>query len=148
ARTDARGVEGLDAAIERARLYEAHGADAIFPEGLESEREFEAFRKAIGVPLVANMTEFGKTPIIPFARFRELGYNLVIFPMTAFRVMLKAMTEAYEELVRDGTQAGMLDKMRTRAELYDLIDYAAYGERDQAWSNTVESGKAPSRAKP
>src|SRR4029077_6034851 len=90
ARTDARGVEGIEKAIERAKLYSDHGADAIFPEGLHSEQEFEQFRKAVKAPLLANMTEFGKTEIIPLARFRELGYNLVIFPMTAFRVMLKA----------------------------------------------------------
>jgi methylisocitrate lyase len=134
ARTDARGVEGLESAIERARRYVESGADAVFPEGLESEAEFEAFRKAIAVPLLANMTEFGKTPIIPVSRFRELGYNLVIFPMTAFRVMLKAIGECYEELLKTGTQAGLLDRMRTRQELYDLIEYAAYDERDRRWA--------------
>ena len=83
------------------------------------------------MPLLANMTEFGKTPIIPVARFKELGYNLVIFPMTAFRVMLKAISEAYEELLATGTQAGFLEKMRTRAELYAMIEYERYSERDQ-----------------
>lgn len=138
ARTDAKGVEGIEAAIERARRYEAHGADAIFPEGLASEAEFEAFRKAVKIPLLANMTEFGKTPIITHSRFKELGYNLVIFPMTAFRVMLKAMSEAYEELLATGTQAGLLDRMRTRAELYDLIEYEAYSARDQRWASKAE----------
>jgi methylisocitrate lyase len=142
ARTDARGVEGLESAIERAKLYEAHGADGIFPEGLSSEAEFEAFRKAVSIPLLANMTEFGKTPIIPFARFNDLGYNLVIYPMTAFRVMLKAISEAYEELIATGTQAGLLDRMRTRAELYELIEYDAYSARDQRWSEQVENGEA------
>lgn len=138
ARTDARGVEGLDAAIERAKRYCDHGADAVFPEGLESEAEFEAFRRELDVPLLANMTEFGKTPIIPASRFRELGYNLVIFPMTAFRVMLKAITEAYAELLETGTQADMMNRMRTRQELYELIDYTQYTERDRRWSNEVE----------
>jgi methylisocitrate lyase len=133
ARTDARGVEGLDAAIERAKAYEGAGADAIFPEGLGSEAEFEAFRAGVSVPLLANMTEFGKTPIIPASRFRELGYQMVIFPMTAFRVMLRALDECYAELITIGTQAEMLDRMRTRAELYDRIDYSGYDALDQGW---------------
>ncbi|WP_227624967.1 methylisocitrate lyase [Fimbriimonas ginsengisoli] len=134
ARTDARGVEGLDSAIERARRYEGAGADAIFPEGLTGEAEFEAFRGAVSIPLLANMTEFGKTPIIPVSRFRELGYGMVIFPMTAFRVMLRALDETYAELLSTGTQAGILDRMRTRAELYDRIDYAQYDDADRRWS--------------
>lgn len=134
ARTDARGVEGIDEAIERAKHYVAKGADAVFPEGLGSEAEFEAFRKAIPCPLLANMTEFGKTPIIPASRFADLGYELVIYPQTAFRVMLKAISETYEELIRTGTQSGMLANMRTRAELYDLIDYPGYAERDRIWA--------------
>lgn len=137
ARTDARGVEGLQGAIERAKRYEEAGADAIFPEGLVSEEEFESFRGALRVPLLANMTEFGKTPIISVSRFRDLGYNLVIFPMTAFRVMLKAISEAYEELLATGTQAGFLDKMRTRAELYKLIEYDSYTSRDQRWADKI-----------
>jgi methylisocitrate lyase len=140
ARTDARGVEGLEAAIERAKRYVDHGADAIFPEGLQSEEEFEAFRKALSVPLLANMTEFGKTPILPASRFESLGYNLVIFPMTAFRVMLKAISEAYEELLRTGTQAGLLEKMKTRAELYELIGYDGYTRFDAKWAEEARSG--------
>jgi methylisocitrate lyase len=137
ARTDARGVEGLEAAIERAKSYVDAGADAVFPEGLESEPEFEAFRRALAAPLLANMTEFGKTPIIPVSRFAELGYNLVIFPMTAFRVMLKSIGETYEELLRTGTQAGLLDRMRTRKELYELLEYDAYTERDVRWAKEI-----------
>lgn len=134
ARTDARHVEGLEAAIDRARRYADHGADAIFPEGLESEAEFEAFRKALDVPLLANMTEFGKTPIIPVRRFGEMGYQMVIFPMTAFRVMLRAVLECYRRLLEEGTQAGQLDRMKTRQELYDLIEYDSYTERDREWA--------------
>ncbi len=137
ARTDARGVEGLERAIERAKLYQDHGADAIFPEGLCSEAEFEAFRRAISVPLLGNMTEFGKTPILPVSRFRDLGYQMVIFPMTAFRVMLKALDETYSELLETGTQAGFMDKMRTRSELYDRIDYADYDALDRDWNNGI-----------
>jgi methylisocitrate lyase len=138
ARTDARGVEGLESAIDRAKLYVDHGADAVFPEGLASEQEFEAFRRAIPVPLLANMTEFGKTPIISAQRFEEMGYEMVIFPMTAFRVMLKAIDEAYDELLRTGTQEGFLDRMRTRKELYERIEYDAYSANDLRWSSEVD----------
>lgn len=141
ARTDARGPEGLDRAIERAKRYAAHGADAIFPEGLESEQDFETFRKEIKIPLLANMTEFGKTPILPAARFEELGYNLVIFPMTAFRVMLKAIGDAYAELIQKGTQKDLIGKMKTREELYELIDYAGYSKRDAKWAKDARRGK-------
>lgn len=134
ARTDARGVEGLDAAIERAKEYVDAGADAIFPEGLQSESEFEAFRKGVSGPLLANMTEFGKTPIIPVSQFKELGYQMVIFPMTAFRIMLKGLDDCYSELLATGTQANLMPKMRTRAELYDRIDYPEYEAKDQSWS--------------
>lgn len=133
ARTDARGVEGLQSAIDRARNYIEAGADAIFPEGLQTEGEFAAFRKAVKVPLLANMTEFGKTPIISTPKFKDLGYQMVIYPMTAFRVMLKAIDECYAELLSTGTQQGILDKMRTRKELYDRIDYAEYEKKDSSW---------------
>ena len=134
ARTDARSVENLESAIDRAKRCADSGADAIFPEGLESEAEFEAFRKAVSIPLMANMTEFGKTPIITAARFADLGYEMVIFPMTAFRIMLKALDNCYAELVRTGTQSAILDQMRTRAELYERIDYQEYEAKDAAWS--------------
>ncbi len=132
ARTDARGVEGLEGAISRARAYVQAGADAIFPEGLTSEAEFEAFRAEVEGPLLANMTEFGKTPLIPVDRFSELGYQMVIFPMTAFRVMIKAFEDTYSTLMRDGSQAALLDQMKSRKELYDLIDYDAYAQLDQS----------------
>lgn len=143
ARTDARGVEGIDAAISRAKLYLDHGADAIFPEGLASEDEFARFRDAVPGLLLANMTEFGKTPIIPFGRFKSLGYNLVIYPQTAFRMMLKAASTGYRTLIREGSQESLLEAMKTRAELYDLIEYAAYTERDARWSNEVDSHRQP-----
>ncbi|BBO23534.1 MAG: methylisocitrate lyase [Fimbriimonadaceae bacterium] len=136
ARTDARGVEGLSQAIDRARAYVDAGADMVFPEGLESESEFEAFRSAFDVPLLANMTEYGKTPLLPLSRFQSLGYNLVIFPMSAFRVMLRSMCEAYEELIRSGSQAALLERMKTRSELYELIEYAEYTKQDALWSGS------------
>lgn len=140
ARIDARGVNGLDDAIDRAQAYVQAGADAIFPEGLESQDEFRAFREAVPGLLLANMTEFGKTPLISVSEFEALRYNLVIFPMTAFRVMMKAVGEAYETLLREGTQAGILNKMRTRAELYDLIRYPEYMDLDQRLSYETKTG--------
>jgi methylisocitrate lyase len=134
ARTDARSVEGFESAIERAKRYVDAGADAIFPEGLESDDEFARFRDSLAAPLLANMTEFGKTPIISVDRFREIGYQMVIFPMTGFRLMLKALDEGYTELVKTGTQAGLLNRMRTRHELYRLIEYTAYDEQDRSWA--------------
>ncbi len=135
ARTDSRGVEGIQAAIERAKAYVGAGADGIFPEGLLSEEEFAAFRAGLpGVPLLANMTEFGKTPLITADQFNNLGYQMVIFPVTALRVMLKAIEEFYAELLETGTQAGWMDRMRTRQELYSTIDYPDYSAQDLKWS--------------
>jgi methylisocitrate lyase len=141
ARTDARGVEGLDAAVERAKRYEAAGADAIFPEGLHNEAEFEEFRKAISVPLLANMTEFGKTDLISVSRFESLGYNMVIFPMTAFRMMLKALSRCYSTLLKEGSQADLMPEMWSRQMLYDLIRYADYEALDRSWSDQVDENK-------
>lgn len=125
ARTDARAVGGIKDAVQRARLYAKAGADVIFPEALESRAEFAAFSKALkGVPLMANMTEFGKTPCISVKEFSRMGYRLVIFPMTAFRAAMKASETALEELKSKGTQKGILKKLQTRAELYKLLGYS------------------------
>lgn len=126
ARTDARGVTNLDDAIERARVYAQNGADIIFPEGLQSADEFAAFRRALAVPLLANMTEFGKTPYLTLAEFQTLGYNLVIYPVSSLRLAAKAMAEGYAVLRETGSLEKMLSRMLTRQELYDLIDYAAH----------------------
>ena len=141
ARTDASGVTGLEDAIKRGARYASAGADCVFPEGLETKGEFEAFRKGVQGHLLANMTEFGKTPLIPAAEFEELGYNLVIFPMTAFRVMMKGVSEAYKRILNEGTQMGILDCMRTRQELYDLIEYPAYEELDRRIASEAEPDK-------
>jgi len=130
ARTDARAAEGLPAAIERAKAYVDAGADAIFPEALASEAEFEAFRKAIPVPLMANMTEFGKSPLLPADRLGDLGYEIVIWPMTAFRIAMKAVEDAFREIAASGTQAGLMDRMQTRARLYEVLGYDAYARFD------------------
>lgn len=135
ARTDARHVEGLPAAIDRAKAYIQAGADAVFPEGLISEDEFAQFRESLpGIPLLANMTEFGKTPLIPAQRFDELGYQMVIFPVTALRVMLKHVQDFYRDLLQTGTQTGWMDRMATRQELYETIDYPQFNQTDLTWS--------------
>lgn len=123
ARTDARGIEGFDAAVERAKQYLAAGADGVFPEGLQSKAEFAEFARRVKAPLLANMTEFGKTPMITAREFERMGYRMVIFPLSAFRVSMKAMEEFYRVLKRAGTQKAWLKKMQTRAQLYDLLRY-------------------------
>jgi methylisocitrate lyase len=123
ARTDARAVEGFDRAVERAGEYLAAGADAIFPEALQSAEEFRDFAKEGDLPLMANMTEFGKSPLLTFEQLRDFGYRMVIFPQSAFRVSMKASAKFFAALKKTGTQNGWLDQMQTRQELYDLLDY-------------------------
>jgi methylisocitrate lyase len=135
ARTDARAIEGLEAAIERANHYVDCGADAVFPEGLQSVEEFRRFRDGVSAPLLANMTEFGKTPLIPFADFANMGYQMVIYPMTAFRVMHKALDDSYQTLLSNHSQEALLANMRTRAELYEAIDYADFDAMDANWAD-------------
>jgi methylisocitrate lyase len=122
-RTDARGVEGFDAAVDRARQYAAAGADWIFPEALASREEFQAFAKAIDRPLVANMTEFGKSPLLDFDDLAAMGYRVVLYPVTLFRVAMKAIESTLTMLAADGTQRDLLDLMQTREELYELLEY-------------------------
>lgn len=131
ARTDARGVEGLAAAIERAKAYRDAGADMIFPEALETVQEFEQFAKEVSGWLLANMTEFGKTPSLSVNTFSEMGYAAVIFPMTLLRVMAKFGGAMLADLKREGTQQGWLDRMQTREELYRLIRYAYFEAMDR-----------------
>lgn len=131
ARTDARGVEGFDAAVERAKRYLEAGADMIFPEGLTSEEEFAEFARRMregatekkGPYLLANMTEFGKTPMIPLHRFGEMGYSIVIYPVSMLRVAMGAVTRALEVLRREGSVESVLGEMQTRKELYELVGY-------------------------
>ncbi|MEP7078780.1 MAG: methylisocitrate lyase [Chthoniobacterales bacterium] len=123
ARTDARAVESFDQAVERARSYVAAGADAIFPEALQTREEFQEFAKAIEVPLLANMTEFGKSPLLSRGELAQLGYRMVIYPQTAFRVSMFATGQMLHDLKKTGTQASWLDRMQTRKELYELLDY-------------------------
>jgi methylisocitrate lyase len=133
ARTDARGVSDFDMAVNRARKYIETGADWIFPEALATREEFQAFAEAIDVPLIANMTEFGKSPLLTFAELSDLGYAAVLYPVTLLRVAMKAAETALSILATDGTQRDLLDLMQTRQELYDLLDYNSYEERDQEY---------------
>lgn len=133
ARTDAAETEGLDGAVARARLYQRAGADVIFPEALKSAEEFAEFARKVKGPLLANMTEFGKTPYLSLSDFARLGegYKLVIFPVTTFRVAMKAMQGALRELSKAGTQKGLLEKLMTRDEFYDLTGYRALERADK-----------------
>jgi methylisocitrate lyase len=133
ARTDARGVTGLDDAVRRAKLYLAAGADAIFPEALESADEFRAFAQAVPAPLLANNTEFGRSPNLDVATFAGLGYRLVLFPLTAFRAALKSAQDTLRDLATLGHQRERLPHMLTRAELYELLGYADYEARDRKY---------------
>ena len=140
ARTDAAASEGIDGAIKRAKAYVEAGADVIFPEALVTKENFVTFAEAIDVPLLANMTEFGKTPYMTADEFEEMGYKMVIFPITAMSVTLKAVEDTFLELMEKGTQKDMLDRMKTRDERYELLNYAAYQERDKDIARKAKGG--------
>lgn len=123
ARTDARAVEDFDSAVERARSYLKAGADAIFPEALQTREEFRDFAKAVEAPLLANMTEFGKSPLMPVRELAELGFQMVIFPQTVFRATMRRAEELLGDLKASGTQESWIGRMQTRKELYALLDY-------------------------
>jgi methylisocitrate lyase len=133
ARTDARASEGFDAAVERAKRYLEAGADWIFPEALTTREEFAKFAEAVDAPLLANMTEFGKSPLLEFNELAEIGYKVVIYPVTLLRVAMKAMETTLSILADEGTQRELLDLMQTRQELYDLLDYEGYESHDREY---------------
>lgn len=133
ARTDARGVTGFDDAVRRAHQYLAAGADAIFPEALESADEFGAFARAVKAPLLANNTEFGRSPNLDFRAFADLGYRMVIYPVTALRMALRAAEKVFADIQQKGHQRDCLPEMMTRAELYELLDYQDYETRDKTY---------------
>ncbi len=138
ARTDARAVEGIDEAIKRANVYAEAGADAIFPEALESKEEFVLFRKKVSAPLLANMTEFGKSPYLSVKELEDMGYNMVIFPLTVFRVMLKSVENALSKLKTEGSQKAFIEEMMTRKELYEIIGYEDYEGIDKKISKKIK----------
>jgi methylisocitrate lyase len=133
ARTDARAVNGMDDALDRARAYLDAGADMIFPEALESPAEFARFANEIKSPLIANMTEFGKSPLLSVDQLSELGYRGVLFPVTLLRAAMKRVESALARLAAEGTQAGFIESLQTRAELYDLLGYADFDQRDRSY---------------
>jgi len=138
ARTDAAASEGIDGAVARAKLFVEAGADAIFPEALATAEMFREFaRRMPGVPLLANMTEFGRTPFFTASEFETMGYRMVIWPVSSLRVANKAQEKLYAILKRDGSTRAMLEEMQTRAELYDTIGLAAYEALDASIVSTV-----------
>ncbi len=130
ARTDARGTEGLDAAIDRAKAYADAGADLIFTEALADAGEFAKFLAAVDIPLLANMTEFGKSELLSSTELENLGVNAVIYPVTTLRLAMFAVESGLREIAATGTQAALVDRMQHRARLYELLDYARYNEFD------------------
>jgi methylisocitrate lyase len=130
ARTDAAAVNGLDDAIDRARAYADAGADLIFPEAMAGEADFERLRAAIDVPILANMTEFGKSPLLTVQTLENLGVNMVIYPVTLLRLAMQAADAGLAAIAALGTQEGLLDQMQHRGDLYDLLDYRAYNAFD------------------
>ncbi len=146
ARTDAAASEGLDGAVARARLYLQAGADAIFPEALTNAEMFREFARRIDAPLLANMTEFGRTPFFTATEFQQMGYRMVIWPVSALRVANKAQEELYAAIKRDGGTQNMLDRMQTRAELYATIGYEDYEALDASLIKTVIPQGMPQRS--
>ncbi|SHJ28074.1 carboxyvinyl-carboxyphosphonate phosphorylmutase [Roseomonas rosea] len=146
ARTDAAASEGMDGAVARAKLYLEAGADAIFPEALNTAEMFREFaRRMLGVKLLANMTEFGRTPFFTDKEFEEMGYSMVIWPVSATRVANRAMEELYAAINRDGGTQGMVDRMQTRTQLYEAIGYHEYEALDQTLVKTVVPEGMPQR---
>lgn len=137
ARTDAAGVEGLEAAISRANLYKDAGADIVFPDALASEDDFRAFAKAVPGPKMANMTEFGRTPYFTDKQFEDMGYDIVIWPATSMRVAAGAMAELYAHIRDNGGAEALIEKMPSRAELYETIGYYDYEALDEGIAKSV-----------
>jgi methylisocitrate lyase len=139
ARTDAHAVEGLRAAVERAGAYVEAGADMIFAEALATLDEYREFTRALGVPVLANITEFGRTPLFTTAELGEAGVRLVLYPLSAFRAMSRAAQDVYRTIRRDGGQRAAVEHMQTRAELYEVLGYQAYEQKlDQLFSRDRE----------
>ncbi|MCS7152352.1 MAG: methylisocitrate lyase [Bacteroidia bacterium] len=130
ARTDAQAIEGIEGVIRRARLYIEAGADVIFPEALTTVEEFQAVRAALTAPLLANLTEFGKSPLLTAEKVFQLGYEIALFPVSALRIAAKAMQQFYSHLHSRGETQSLLSQMQTRSDLYELLGYHAYEEAD------------------
>jgi methylisocitrate lyase len=140
ARTDAAGIEGIDAAVDRARAYADAGADLIFTEALAAPADFEKFRAAVDVPLLANMTEFGKSELLTTSQLTDIGYNVVIYPVTTLRLAMFAVEVGLRAMDSQGTQFDLLDQMQHRERLYELLRYADYGQFDDEIFNFTMEG--------
>ena len=140
ARTDARAGEGLDAAIDRAKAYVDAGADMIFPEAMRDLGEFETFAKSVDAPILANMTEFGKSELFTTRQLADAGVRVVIYPVTTLRLAMGAITDGLRAIRSEGTQASVVDRMQTRADLYETVDYEAYNSFDSAVFNFSQEG--------
>jgi methylisocitrate lyase len=143
ARTDAAGIEGIPAAIDRAKAYADAGADLIFTEALHTPADFEQFRAAVDTPLLANMTEFGKSELLRAEQLSDIGYNVVIYPVTTLRLAMRAVEVGLREIADTGTQSGLLDQMQHRSRLYELLRYADYSQFDSDIYNFALEGKKP-----
>jgi len=143
ARTDAAGIEGIPAAIDRAKAYADVGADLIFTEALHTPAEFEQFRSAVDTPLLANMTEFGKSQLLTAKQLSDIGYNVVIYPVTTLRLAMYAVEVGLREIADTGTQSGLLDRMQHRSRLYELLRYADYNQFDTDIYNFALEGDTP-----
>ncbi len=140
ARTDANAVEGLDKTIDRCKAYVDAGADMIFPEAMKDEKEFERMRKELSCYLLANMTEFGKSKLLTKKELEDIGYNLVIYPVTTQRLAMKNVEDGLKQIFEEGHQHNVIEKMQTRKRLYELVDYEKYGEFDQSVFNFSQKG--------
>lgn len=139
ARSDAAAVEGLDAAIDRAKAYVDEGADMIFAEAMPGPREFERFRAAVDVPLLANMTEFGRSELLTVDQLTALGVDVVIYPVTLLRLAMGAVQDGLDAIAATGTQAGLVERMQTRDRLYEVLDYDAYAAFDDSVAHFRQS---------
>ena len=140
ARSDAKNVEGLDKMIDRCKAYIDAGAEIIFPEALHDEKEFEIVRKSLNCYLLANMTEFGKTKLLNYKQLENLGYNIVIYPVTTQRLAMKNVEDGLRAIFADGHQNNVIDKMQTRKRLYDLVEYEKYNSLDEKIYNFSTEG--------
>ena len=140
ARSDAKDVEGIDKMIDRCKSYIDAGAEIIFPEALKDEKEFEIVRKSLKCYLLANMTEFGKSKILNYKELENLGYNIVIYPVTTQRLAIKSVEEGLRAIFEDGHQNNIIDKMQTRKRLYDLVEYEKYNSLDENVYNFSSEG--------
>ena len=140
ARSDAKGVEGIDKMIDRCKAYVDAGAEIVFPEALHNEKEFEMVRKSLNCYLLANMTEFGKSKLLNFKELENLGYNIVIYPVTTQRLAMKSVEDGLRDIFNNGHQNNIIDKMQTRKRLYELVEYEKYNSLDEKIYNFSTEG--------